>query len=96
MNLDLKVNPIRHLSVGVGCDFKGGRRFLAPHPDSPSTITIIPMDNIINLRAGASYRLLDKLTLWAQASNLLNRRWDVLPYMAAQKLNVMGGVALVF
>ena len=96
VNLDLKVNPIRRLSVGVGCDFKGGRRFLAPHPDSPSTITIIPMDNIINLRAGASYRLLDKLTLWAQASNLLNRRWDVLPYMAAQKLNVMGGVALVF
>lgn len=97
-NLDLKVNPIRRLSVNVGFDVKGGRRYITPADfnDKRLNYTFHPMNNVLNLRAGASYRVLENLTVWAQASNLLNRRWDVLPYIGAQRLNVMGGVALVF
>ena len=36
------------------------------------------------------------LTLWVKGNNLLNRRYDVLAGMGAQKFNIMGGFALVF
>ena len=54
------------------------------------------MDDVLNLRAGASYRFDKTLTLWVQASNLLNKQWDVTMGMGAQKLGFMGGLQLVF
>jgi hypothetical protein len=36
------------------------------------------------------------LTIWCQASNLLNKKWDVMYGMGAQKLNFMGGIGIVF
>ena len=111
--MDLKVNPLRALTVNLGFDYRGGRynvndysyTKVGPWLDdvgqydfsqSFSSRGTCDLSNVLNLRAGASYRFDKVLTLWVQAANLLNKQWDVTTGMGAQKLNVMGGIQLVF
>ena len=54
------------------------------------------MDDVINLHAGANYRINSTVSVWLQAHNLLNRRYDLLYGMGAQRIGVMGGVSLTF
>lgn len=106
VNVDLKVNPLRALTVNVGFDYRGGRYNVNSYfykDEMPGVeeeyhnfLATSAMGDVLNLRAGASYRFDKTLTLWVQASNLLNKQWDVTMGMGAQKLNVMGGIALVF
>lgn len=113
VNVDLKVNPLRALTVNLGFDYRGGRynvndysyTKVGPWLDdvgqydfsqSFSSRGTCDLSNVLNLRAGASYRFDKVLTLWVQAANLLNKQWDVTTGMGAQKLNVMGGIQLVF
>lgn len=91
--IDLSVFPINRLSVNLGLDLKGGRRYLY---DTGYQTQFLSLDNIINLRANAQYRITKSISAWISANNLLNRRYDVLPYMGAQRLSVMGGVEILF
>lgn len=101
-NADLKIYPIKGLTVGAGFEYRGGRHFMMPHYTSDetgtgtTTFSLEKMDNVVNLHAGASYRFDKYVTLWAKATNLLNKQWDVLANMGAQKLSIMGGIGLVF
>ena len=56
----------------------------------------VDMDDVINLHAGANYRLNNSTNLWLQAHNLLNRRYDLLYGQGAQRIGVMAGVSLTF
>ena len=107
VTFDLRVTPIRKLAIDLGLQYRGGRSVL--NPSSATYLTSIDrdywscesfnfadMDDLVNLHAGASYRFDKVLTLWAKANNLLNRKWDYMPGMGAQGLNIMGGVSLVF
>ncbi len=114
VNVDLKVNPLRALTVNVGFDYRGGRynindyymeySFAEWHDDGSqidnryqfASSGTFDLADVLNLRAGASYRFDKTLTLWVQASNLLNKQWDVTMGMGAQKLGFMGGLQLVF
>lgn len=58
--------------------------------------TFVDMKDVINLRAGANYRLNSTINLWLQAHNLLNRRYDILYGMGAQRIGFMAGVSLTF
>lgn len=97
-SFDLKVKPVRQLSVGVGFDYRGGRSQWQGVYASNSEINMVKLDldDVLNLRCNASYRFSPALTLWLEAGNLLNRQWDVIAGQGAQKLNIMGGVGLVF
>lgn len=109
--VDLKVNPIKRLSIDLGLDVRAGRKMLqivginqpVIDPDegyqfNEGVFSYKPTDigTLTNLRAGAAYRFDKVITLWLRADNLLNRRQDILPYMGQQRLSVMGGIALVF
>jgi len=94
-NVDLKVTPIRPLALNVGMEYRGGRRLLTATGDM-ELFEYINMKDLIDLHAGASYRLNSSLTLWLKAHNLLNRRQDMLYGMGMQRLGVMGGLALTF
>ena len=105
VNVDLKVNPLRALTVNLGFDYRGGRYNVNDYFYVPSGFHIYneitsrgtcDLSNVLNLRAGASYRFDKALTLWVQANNLLNKQWDVTMGMGAQKLGFMGGLQLVF
>lgn len=104
-DVNLRVNPIRRLALDLGLQFRSGRSYLeydyVTIPGGGVQVNyeknyFTDMDNLINLHAGASYRFDKVLTLWARANNLLNRRYDELPGMGAQRINFMAGVGLVF
>ena len=101
-NADLKVRPIKALTVGVGMEYRNGRRYLSPTAKSvidgapEYEYLFVDMNDVLNLHAGASYRFDKYLTIWVKAANLLNKQWDVLAGMGAQKLNVKGGIGFVF
>ena len=98
----LKVTPIDKLSVDVGLEYRGTRCVLANDATIPLAYPhqlgyyYLDLDNVWNLHAGASYRISQPIAVWVQAANLLNKRWDAMPGMGAQKLNIMGGVAFNF
>ena len=92
-NIDLKVTPWKPLSVNVGLDYRGGRMALFKLNDE---YNFVDMDDAIDLHAGLSYRVTNRFTLWTQAHNLLNRRYDILYGMGAQRIGVMAGLSLTF
>ena len=61
-----------------------------------SVYNFVKMDDVINLHAGANYRLNSNLALWLQAHNLLNRRYDVLYGMGTQRIGFMVGAGFTF
>ena len=92
-NIDLKVTPWKPLSVNVGLDYRGGRMALFKLNDE---YNFVDMDDAIDLHAGLSYRVTNRFTLWTQAHILLNRRYDILYGMGAQRIGVMAGLSLTF
>lgn len=102
-NLDIKVTPWRPLALNVGLEYRGGRMalfgelpFYHGENQVPETYTFVNMDDVIDLHAGANYRINSTVSVWLQAHNLLNRRYDLLYGMGAQRIGVMGGVSLTF
>ena len=108
-NVDLKINPWRPLSFDVGLEYRGGRMALfgnqpyveiTPAYEEPRTLytpfEFVDMDDVVNLHAGANYRLNSNVSLWLQAHNLLNRRYDILYGHGAQRIGAMAGVSLTF
>lgn len=104
-NIDVKVTPLRQLTLDLGLNLRTGRSQVMQEvvidDDSDNIIMNISngwfdMDDVINLHAGASWRFDKVVTLWVKGNNLLNRKWDTLPGIGAQKINVMAGVGLVF
>ena len=102
-NIDLKVTPWRPLSVNVGLEYRGGRMALfgeLPYYEGenqvPQSYVFENMDDVINLHAGANYRLNSNVSLWLRAHNLLNRRYDILYGMGAQRVGFMVGAGFTF
>ena len=95
-NIDIKVNPWKPLSVNAGIEYRGGRMALFRYLSLDSEFTFINMDDVINLHAGANYRLNSNVNLWLQAHNLLNRRYDILYGMGAQRIGFMVGAGFTF
>jgi hypothetical protein len=56
----------------------------------------ICMKDVVDLHVTARYSFSHIFSVWAQASNLLNKKWDILPGQGAQKINLMGGISLNF
>ena len=105
-NFDIKVHPWRPLTFDVGLEYRGGRMALfnyynVPGPDDyymePENLyEFVKMDDVINLHAGASYRFNSDVTIWLQAHNLLNRRYDILYGQGAQRIGCMVGASFTF
>ncbi len=100
-NVDIKVHPWHPLTLDVGLEYRGGRMALFRNTHMEGDIDVVSyhfvdMDDVINLHAGANYRLNHKVALWLKAHNLLNRRYDLLYGQGAQRIGVMAGVSLTF
>ena len=102
-NIDLKVTPWRPLTLNAGLEYRGGRMALFntysvydnAYPANRS-FEFVDMDDVINLKAGANYRLNSNISLWLQAHNLLNRSYDILYGMGAQRIGFMAGASFTF
>lgn len=107
LDVNLKVYPIKPLTLNVGFEYRGDRSVMVTDVDALPTyygeidlehvyIYRRTMADVINLKAGANYRFDSRFSIWLQAANLLNKQWDVFPYMGTQKFNFMGGISYVF
>ena len=56
----------------------------------------LDMNDIVDLKLGATYRFDKSLAVWAQAHNLLNKRWDLFYGMGTQRIGIMAGVQVTF
>lgn len=102
----VKLYPVKPLEFDLGLEYRGGRHAVLETVTDYSLVDGVPnyalayslakMDDVINLHVGARYRFDKMLTLWLQGANLLNKKWDVTLGQGAQRLSVMGGIALVF
>ena len=102
-NIDLKVTPWRPLTIDAGLEYRGGRmalfqNYIDGQDQYPAEIgyKFLNMGDVINLHAGANYRLNSSVSLWLQAHNLLNRRYDILYGMGAQRIGFMVGAGFTF
>lgn len=107
MDIDLRVTPIKKLTLGLGVEYRGNRRVVRYMPGfstdndgviiyTPASYDTYSLKDVINLKARAQYSITPRFAVWAQASNLLGKQWDVLPGMGAQKLGIMGGISVNF
>ena len=98
-NIDLKVTPWRPLAFNLGLEYRGGRMALFGDKwdeNGRRLYEFVKMRDAINLKAGANYRLNSTVNLWLQAHNLLNRRYDILYGMGAQRIGFMVGAGFTF
>ena len=107
-NFDIKVHPWRPLTLDLGLEYRGGRMALFGNQsyyvlDESSYTEVqytpyefVKMDDVINLHAGANYRLNSSVALWLQAHNLLNRHYDLLYGQGAQRIGFMVGASFTF
>ena len=98
-NIDLKVTPWRPLTINAGLEYRGGRMALFGDKwdaDGDRLYEFVKMRDAVNLKAGANYRLNSSVNLWLQAHNLLNRRYDILYGMGAQRIGFMVGAGFTF
>ncbi len=104
-NVDLKVTPLRPLTLNLGLEYRGGRMALFHQSLTPvdgdaylvnHQYEFVKMRDVINLHAGANYRLNSTVSVWLKAHNLLNRRYDVLYGMGAQRIGCMVGASFTF
>lgn len=107
VNAGIKLYPIKPLEVDLGLEYRSGRHAVlqqmldtgsgtASSPSESDDFDLVKMNDVLNFHAGARYRFDKMLSLWLQGSNLFNKKWDVTYGQGAQKLSVMGGIALVF
>ena len=95
VDANISVMPIDKLAINLGYEMRGNRSMWGYQiVDGKDYWEQTPLENAMNLKVGASYRLLDNLTLFVDANNLMNKQWDVLYGQGAQKLSVMGGASI--
>lgn len=98
VDANITVTPISKLAVSLGYEMRGKRAMWSHQitADGHDNWYKVELDDAMNLKLGASYRLLDNLSLFVNANNLMNKQWDVLLGQGAQKLSVMGGASITF
>ncbi len=110
-NIDVSVWPIKPLMVTAGLECRINRCAMTRKwvvdsgtIDEDGTILEpgkfdidwIEMNDVVNLHVGARYTFSHVFSVWAQASNILCKQWDIMPGMGAQKIGLMGGFSLNF
>lgn len=102
----VSIKPISPLSLTLDYELRGNREIyylLSPQlPAIPLPVNAshevcsIDLDNISNLSFGASWSFSARVSVWAQAMNLLNRHTACIPCLPQPGIAFMGGVALTF
>lgn len=100
VNANIQVRPIKALSISLGYELHKGRayynRYFVPGPPPVTTWHKTELENINNLSLNANYQVTDKLGVFVNANNLLNKQWDDFLGMGAQKISAIAGINLVF
>lgn len=95
-------NPVKQLKLTLAYNYRGVRNCYIQgkyHNDKgfyESILSAYRLPDITSLDFGASYSFSDKIALWVQADNLLNRKTELLPGLPAQGITFAGGLSILF
>lgn len=109
LDLSVSVWPIKPLMVTAGFEYRGNRsvftrEWVNPVYNDENIMTVdghyvygsFDMRDVTNLYVNARYSFSHIFSVWANASNLLCKQWDVMPGQSAQKIGLMGGISINF
>lgn len=95
-------NPVGRLHLKLSYDYRGVRsiytfaRCVNDKNVSESVLCSRRLPDLTMLNFGASYGITDRISIWAQGDNLLNRHDEKLPGLPLQGITVAGGVSFIF
>lgn len=90
------VRPVDKLSVGLDYKLRAQRSCYNYSIASDLHDSDISLGNVSDLSFSASYAFTEAFSVFARGENLLNKRYDILPGVAAQGLKGLVGVSLKF
>lgn len=93
VNASLTVTPVKDLHLGISYHLRAGRAFYVTDPGSTFRRGI---GNISDLRIHAGYRILEPLTVFIAADNILNRRPELLPGLNTRGIHGLLGAVWQF
>lgn len=93
-NLSVTVTPIERLKIGVDYQLRCKRWVCGTATDG--TAVCGELGDVSNLNVDASYQINSIISVFAQANNLLDKRWDNYYGMSAQSINILGGISVIF
>ena len=99
INTQLKFTPIKTLSVTLGYELRNNRAYYTPSQsifEKDHLWTKTKLQSINNLSLNAYYQVNQTVGIFVNASNLLNKKWDIFYGMGAQKINALAGINFVF
>ena len=98
VDAQVKVTPIKPLAIALGYEARNNRAYYTPYQlinDSKLSWKKTELENVGNLSLNAYYQVNKKVGVFVNASNLLNKQWDIFYGMGAQKLNALVGLNVV-
>ena len=98
IDANIAICPIEPLRVNIGYEMRGNRAIYGTQiqNNGEDYWEAYKLNNVMNLKLGASYRVMPNLTVFVNAENLMNKQWDWFIGHGAQKLNIMGGAGITF
>lgn len=106
LDAQLTVHPLSQLDIMAGYELRADRKALYYQLERPygwcGTVSNIPfvcfrsLENIANLRVGASWRFTPAFTVFLRADNLLDRKTPYLSLLPGQGIHGLAGIAYKF
>lgn len=106
LDAQITVHPLSQLDIMVGYELRADRKALYYQLERPygwcGTVSDIPfvcfrsLENIANLRVGASWRFTPAFTVFLRADNLLDRKTPYLSLLPGQGIHGLAGIAYKF
>lgn len=106
LDAQLTVHPLSQLDIMAGYELRADRKALYYQLERPygwcGTVSDIPfvcfrsLENIANLRVGASWRFTPAFTVFLRADNLLDRKTPYLSLLPGQGIHGLAGIAYKF
>ena len=101
LRAEAESNPWKRLKFKLGLDWRGDRAIYAKtytdyYVPTSDKLVAYALPDLISLDFGASYGVTDRIAVWAQADNLLNRRNILLPGCPTPGISLSAGVSIGF
>lgn len=92
------VHPIERLDIKVDYNYRGSRRIYSATPGemSAGTPKTEELGSVSELSLGATYKINEKVTVYARGENILGHRYDIYPGLPSAGVHGLAGVSLKF
>lgn len=95
LNADINILP--ELTISLNYIYAGGRKaYIGNMRYESPTLGSVSMKDISELNIRAEYKVLDWLSIYARANNVLNQKYELIHGYTLQGFNALGGLSFKF